>query len=76
MEGGSFVSISAKRRSHIEDLDPVWVRPVIGGRAANSKRLSEELDPACDPLGPENLSDLWSRTFDRLLCCRPPPTTP
>jgi aldehyde:ferredoxin oxidoreductase len=30
------------------------IKPVIGGRAANTKRLEEELDPDCDPLGPAN----------------------
>ncbi len=54
--GGRILRVDlSERRSHIEELDPAWVRPVIGGRAANSKRLFEELDPACDPLGPDNL---------------------
>lgn len=43
------------RTFRIEPLDPSWVKPVIGGRAANSKRLFEELDPHCDPLGMENI---------------------
>jgi len=42
------------RRSRIETIDPFWLKPVIGGRAANTKRLEEELDPGCDPLGPYN----------------------
>lgn len=42
-------------RIQVDDLDPAWIRPVIGGRAANSKRLFEELDPDCDPLSPDNL---------------------
>jgi aldehyde:ferredoxin oxidoreductase len=42
------------RRFGIEAVEPAWLRPVIGGRAANTKRLEEELDPDCDPLGPEN----------------------
>jgi aldehyde:ferredoxin oxidoreductase len=43
------------RQFHIEPVDPSWIKPVIGGRAANSKRLFEELKPECDPLGPENI---------------------
>ena len=42
------------RRFRIETIDPPWLKPVIGGRAANTKRLEEELDPSCDPLGPDN----------------------
>jgi len=54
--GGRILRVDlSSRRYRIEELDPAWVRSVIGGRAANSKRLSEELDSACDPLGPENL---------------------
>jgi aldehyde:ferredoxin oxidoreductase len=43
------------RRVAIEPIDRAWIRDVVGGRAANTKRLVEELDPTCDPLGPENL---------------------
>ena len=43
------------RRYKMESLDPAWVKPVIGGRGANTKRLFEELNPGCDPLGPENI---------------------
>ncbi len=39
----------------VEPLDTEWMRDVIGGRAANTKRLFEELDPGCDPLGPDNI---------------------
>jgi aldehyde:ferredoxin oxidoreductase len=54
--GGRVLRVDlTQRRYVIELLDPSWVRTVIGGRAANSKRLAEELDPRCDPLGPENL---------------------
>jgi aldehyde:ferredoxin oxidoreductase len=38
-----------------EPLDPSWIKPVIGGRAANTKRLFEELKPECDPLGEDNI---------------------
>jgi len=39
----------------MEKLDPSWMKGVIGGRAANTKRLAEELNPDCNPLGPENI---------------------
>jgi len=54
--GGRILRVDLTQRKYsIEDLDPSWVRPVIGGRAANTKRLFEELDPGCDPLGPDNI---------------------
>ena len=54
--GGSILRIDlTERRYRIEKLDPSWIKPVIGGRAANTKRLVEELDPDCDPLDPENI---------------------
>jgi aldehyde:ferredoxin oxidoreductase len=54
--GGRILRIDLTERTfHVEPLDPSWVKPVIGGRAANSKRLFEELDPKCDPLGPDNI---------------------
>ncbi len=54
--GGRILRVDlTQRRSRIEDVDASWVRPVIGGRAANARRLYEELDPGCDPLGPDNI---------------------
>ena len=54
--GGRVLRINlTERKSQIEMLDPLWVRDVIGGRAANTKRLFEELDPNCDSLGPDNI---------------------
>jgi len=54
--GGRVLRIDlTNRRFEIEELDAKWVRPVIGGRAAAAKRLLEELDPACDPLGSDNI---------------------
>jgi aldehyde:ferredoxin oxidoreductase len=54
--GGQILRIDLTERTyHVEPIDPVWIKPVIGGRAANSKRLFEELDPNCDPLGPDNI---------------------
>lgn len=54
--GGRVLRIDLTRRTfEIEVLDPEWIKPVIGGRAANSKRLLEEIDSTADPLGPENV---------------------
>ncbi|MFX0124126.1 MAG: aldehyde ferredoxin oxidoreductase family protein [Candidatus Hodarchaeota archaeon] len=54
--GGKILRIDlSERRYKIDKLKKSWVKNVIGGRAANSKRLFEELDPLCDPLGPENM---------------------
>ena len=50
--GGRVLRIDlTEKRVRIDTLDPSWIRPVIGGRAANTKRLAEELSPECDPLG-------------------------
>ncbi len=38
-----------------EILDPVAARDYIGGRGIGIYYLNRELDPACDPLAPENL---------------------
>jgi len=52
---GRLLRIDLTNRSfRIEPIEPGWLRPVIGGRAANTRRLEEELDPGCDPLGPAN----------------------
>lgn len=54
--GGKALRIDlTERRFRIEPLDASWVKPVIGGRAASTKRLFEELDPDCDPLEPDNI---------------------
>ena len=54
--GGKILRVDLTERTfRIEPLDSSWVKPVIGGRAANSKRLFEELDHDCDPLGPDNI---------------------
>jgi len=54
--GGRALHIDLSHRHfRIEPLEPSWIKPVIGGRAANSKRLLEELDTGCDPLGPDNI---------------------
>ena len=54
--GGKILRIDlTERKYRVEDLSPSWIKPVIGGRAANTKRLYEELDADCDPLGPDNI---------------------
>ena len=54
--GGRILRIDlTSHRFRIEPLSSAWIRDVIGGRAANTKRLFEELDPDCDPLGPDNM---------------------
>jgi len=54
--GGKILRVDLSERSaHIQNLDASWVKPVIGGRAANTKRLFEELNPDCDPLSSENI---------------------
>jgi len=54
--GGRILRIDLTERRYVsEPLDAAWIKPVIGGRAANSLRLAEELEPNCDPLGPENM---------------------
>ncbi len=54
--GGKVLRVDlTERRYKVETLEKNWIRNVIGGRAANTKRLYEEIDPKCDPLGPENI---------------------
>jgi aldehyde:ferredoxin oxidoreductase len=54
--GGRVLRIDlTERKCSVEDLSPSWIKPVIGGRAANTKRLYEVLDTDCDPLGPDNI---------------------
>jgi aldehyde:ferredoxin oxidoreductase len=54
--GGRVLRVDLSNRTFFEEsLDPSWIKPVIGGRVANTKRLFEELDPECDPLGEDNI---------------------
>jgi aldehyde:ferredoxin oxidoreductase len=54
--GGRVLRIDlTERKFQIEDLDSSWIKPVIGGRAANTKRLYGELNPDCNPLGADNI---------------------
>ena len=54
--GGRILRIDlSEKRFKIEPLKNSGFRPVIGGRAATTTRLFEELDVVCDPLGPENM---------------------
>ncbi len=38
-----------------EALDPATARAYIGGRGLGIRTMLDEMDPKCDPLGPENL---------------------
>lgn len=54
--GGKILFIDLTQREfRIEAWDPAWMKPVIGGRAANTMRLMELLPKNADPLGPENI---------------------
>ncbi|MFW9788457.1 MAG: aldehyde ferredoxin oxidoreductase family protein [Candidatus Thorarchaeota archaeon] len=54
--GGKVLRIDLSSKSFkIEPLNSSWIKPVIGGRAANTKRLYEELNFDCDPMSPENM---------------------
>ncbi|MHA2313223.1 MAG: aldehyde ferredoxin oxidoreductase N-terminal domain-containing protein, partial [Candidatus Thorarchaeota archaeon] len=54
--GGKVLRIDlTEQRFKIEKGNDSWFRTVIGGRAANTRRLYEELNSDCDPLGPENI---------------------
>jgi aldehyde:ferredoxin oxidoreductase len=54
--GGKILRVNlSEKRYKIEKLEKKWIKNVIGGRAANSKRLYEELNADCDPLEPENI---------------------
>lgn len=54
--GGRVLRVNLSDRTFsVEWLDDAWIKPAIGGRAANTKRLYEELDPDCDPLGEKNI---------------------
>ncbi|MHA2234022.1 MAG: aldehyde ferredoxin oxidoreductase family protein [Candidatus Thorarchaeota archaeon] len=54
--GGKILRINLSDRSFkIEPISSSWMGQVIGGRAANTKRLYDELNMDCNPLGPENM---------------------
>lgn len=38
----------------VEDIDPDLIRQYVGGRGLGTKILYDEIDPAIDPLSPEN----------------------
>jgi len=54
--GGRVLRVDLTDRSFkIERSSKSWFSSVIGGRAANTKRLYEELKTDCNPLGPDNI---------------------
>lgn len=54
--GGRILRVDlSNKRFRIEHLRSSWIKPLIGGRAANTRILYDELNPNCDPLGEENI---------------------
>ena len=54
--GGRILRINlSNKQFKIDPLSKSWIKPLIGGRAANTKILYDELNPECDPLGEENI---------------------
>ena len=54
--GGHILRVDLSRRTlRREKTDQAFAIEAIGGRGFNSTRLYEDLNPACDPLSPENL---------------------
>ena len=52
---GKIIRINLTEESHrVEPLDPLLARNFIGGRGLASKILYDEVDPAVDPISPEN----------------------
>ncbi len=45
----------SRGRIDVEELDPQAARDFLGGRGLGVYYLLKELDPACDPLSPENM---------------------
>ncbi|NHJ49655.1 MAG: aldehyde ferredoxin oxidoreductase family protein [Asgard group archaeon] len=55
--GGKILRIDLNNnRFEIKQLSSSWIKPLVGGRTANTKILYDELDPKCDPLGEENIA--------------------
>ena len=60
--GGRILRVDlTTRRTETQPLGARWIRDVIGGRAANTKRLAEELDPAADPRTLETIARFLER---------------
>ena len=52
---GKILRINLSEERHVvESLDPLMARNFIGGRGLASKILYDEIDPAVDPVSPEN----------------------
>jgi aldehyde:ferredoxin oxidoreductase len=52
---GQFLRIDLTNGTAVkEPLNMEWARAYIGGRGLGTRYLYEEIDPMCDPLGPEN----------------------
>ncbi len=54
--GGKTLRIDLSERNYkIEKISSSWIKPLIGGRTANTKRLYDELNHECNPLEEENM---------------------
>ncbi|NPE08732.1 MAG: aldehyde:ferredoxin oxidoreductase, partial [Asgard group archaeon] len=54
--GGRILRINLTEKNFkIEIISTNWIKPLIGGRTANTQRLYDELDSNCDPLGMDNI---------------------
>ena len=54
--GGRILRVDLSSRRIIrERTDPAYMLAALGGRGLNIRRLCDELDPASDPLGPDNM---------------------
>jgi aldehyde:ferredoxin oxidoreductase len=52
---GKILRVDLEKRSvSDEPLNREWARDFIGGRGLGMRYLFDEVDPMCDPLGPEN----------------------
>jgi len=52
---GRILRVDLEKRSvEYEPLNREWARDFIGGRGLGMRYLLAEVDPACDPMGPEN----------------------
>ena len=52
---GRILRVDLEKRSvNDEPLNREWARDFIGGRGLGMRYLFDEVDPMCDPLGPEN----------------------
>ncbi len=52
---GKLLRVNLTSGAHaVEEIPAEWLRQYVGGRGLAARYLYEEMDPAADPLGPEN----------------------